>query len=127
MTEVDCGPEWGGARAEAAQPHSARASLAPPVDPPSRPAEEEGREAGGDDVTDEFDDDFDTIKGMARLFCEVGSSRRGGGKFKSGTGKLLGTVRGVPGLRGELDASLASPTLTQTPHSSPLPPTLHLP
>lgn len=35
-------------------------------------AEEEGRPSPDDDVDDEFDDDFDAIKGMGRLFCEVG-------------------------------------------------------
>lgn len=37
----------------------------------SRP-EHEGRDGGNDDdVEDEFDDDEETVKGMARLFCEV--------------------------------------------------------
>jgi hypothetical protein len=32
----------------------------------------EGRDGGNDnDVDDEFDDDPETVKGMARLFCEV--------------------------------------------------------
>lgn len=35
-------------------------------------AEEGGRAPPEDDVDDEFDDDFDAIKGMGRLFCEVG-------------------------------------------------------
>lgn len=35
-------------------------------------AEFEGRDNGNDnDVDDEFDDDGETVKGMARLFCEV--------------------------------------------------------
>lgn len=35
-------------------------------------AEFEGRDGGNDDdVDDEFDDDAETVKGMARLFCEV--------------------------------------------------------
>jgi len=34
--------------------------------------EDEGRPSADDDVADEFDDDFDAIKGMGRLFCEVG-------------------------------------------------------
>eukprot|EP00879_Flechtneria_rotunda_P018208 GHRR01019098.1.p2 GENE.GHRR01019098.1~~GHRR01019098.1.p2 ORF type:complete len:293 (+),score=112.18 GHRR01019098.1:708-1586(+) len=34
-------------------------------------AEHEGRDGGGDDVDDEFDDDEETVKGMARLFCEM--------------------------------------------------------
>jgi hypothetical protein len=35
-------------------------------------AESEGRDGGNDnDVDDEFDDDSETVKGMARLFCEV--------------------------------------------------------
>ncbi|GBF90722.1 hypothetical protein Rsub_03023 [Raphidocelis subcapitata] len=38
-------------------------------------AEEEGRPSpADDDVADEFDDDFDAIKGMGRLFCEVGEA-----------------------------------------------------
>ncbi|KAI8470335.1 MAG: armadillo-type protein [Monoraphidium minutum] len=38
-------------------------------------AEEEGRPGAADeDVADEFDDDFDAIKGMGRLFCEVGEA-----------------------------------------------------
>jgi transportin-3 len=35
-------------------------------------AEAEGRDGGNDnDVDDEFDDDSESVKGMARLFCEV--------------------------------------------------------
>ena len=35
-------------------------------------AESEGRDGGNDnDVDDEFDDDSESVKGMARLFCEV--------------------------------------------------------